>query len=736
MRVRLCLLVGLLLSPALVWSQAQIINGNRVHAGWVNYGQTTGSGTAYVLTFNPPLPGYVDGQCFLFRAHVGNTGDTTLNVSGRGAIPLRKWSSGTGVPLVAGDISAQQDVEACYDSANGPRMQVFLAGGASGTGVTDGDKGDITVSTSGTVWTIDNTAVAYAKLQNTSAPSVLLGRGSTSAGVPQEITLGTNLSMTGTVLNASGGAAFSAITGGPANTTAAMVVGSGASLSTTGTGTITATGLSTILPVSSGGHGSAPSADDQVFVSSSINTGAWQTLPDCLDTAGKHLNYNIGTNQWFCGTSTGAAAFSEMTSGENRTAAMVIGSGASLGVSGGGSITATALSSILSVSGGGTGSAPTADDQVFVSSSPSAGAWQPIPDCVDAGGKHLNYNVSTNQWTCGTSGGTVGSAAFSALTGGTNTSAAMVVGTGASLTPTGTGTITATGLSTPLVVASGGTGATTLTGLVLGNGTSAMTGVTTSAGVSGALTDETGSAGGGLLVFNQSPTLVTPTIASLVNATHTHTTAAGGGQLTDAALSAAVGVAKGGTNLTAALDDNVLVGNGTTWQSKALPNCVDTAGQHLNYDISTNLWICGTSGGAGSGHTIQDEGIARTARTNLNFVGAGVSCVDNAGANATDCTIAGGAGVSASGSPTAGQSAEWVSATAITGVAVSGTGSYAKTTNAVFTTPNLGTPSAVVLTNATSVPLAQGTGTLPSLTALPPAARAAITMVFMNMGGF
>src|SRR5262245_25974433 len=71
-----------------------------------------------------------------------------------------------------------------------------------------------------------------------------------------------------------------------------------------------------------------------------------------------------------------------------------------------------------------------------------------------------------------------------------------------------------------------------------------------SAGLAGLLSDETGSGGGGLAVFNQSPTLVTPTIGSFANATHTHTTAAGGGQLTDAALSAAVTVPKGGTGAT------------------------------------------------------------------------------------------------------------------------------------------------------------------------------------------
>jgi hypothetical protein len=73
------------------------------------------------------------------------------------------------------------------------------------TGVTDGDKGDITVSGTGATWTIDNDAVTYAKMQNVSAASKLLGRGDSGAGDPEEITLGTGLTMTGTTLSASGG---------------------------------------------------------------------------------------------------------------------------------------------------------------------------------------------------------------------------------------------------------------------------------------------------------------------------------------------------------------------------------------------------------------------------------------------------------------------------------------------------------------------------------------------------
>lgn len=58
-------------------------------------------------------------------------------------------------------------------------------------------------------------------------------------------------------------------------------------------------------------------------------------------------------------------------------------------------------------------------------------------------------------------------------------------------------------------------------------------------------------------------------------------------------------VANGGTNLSASADDNIMIGNGTTWQTKAVPTCTDTAGNHLNYDASTNTVSCGTSAPGG-----------------------------------------------------------------------------------------------------------------------------------------
>jgi len=83
--------------------------------------------------------------------------------------------------LAVGELAVRTDTAKLFTKNDGGSV-VEVSGG-----VDDGDKGDITVSSSGATWTIDADAVTYAKIQNVSATDRLLGRDSSGAGVIEEI---------------------------------------------------------------------------------------------------------------------------------------------------------------------------------------------------------------------------------------------------------------------------------------------------------------------------------------------------------------------------------------------------------------------------------------------------------------------------------------------------------------------------------------------------------------------
>jgi len=85
--------------------------------------------------------------------------------------------------------TVEKKIYFCADAT--PGLAVWKEAGGSGGGgsgePSNGDKGDVIVSASGLVWTIDAGVVTYAKIQDVSATDKLLGRSSSGAGDVEEI---------------------------------------------------------------------------------------------------------------------------------------------------------------------------------------------------------------------------------------------------------------------------------------------------------------------------------------------------------------------------------------------------------------------------------------------------------------------------------------------------------------------------------------------------------------------
>ncbi len=142
----------------------------------------------------------------------------------------------------------------------------------------------------------------------------------------------------------------------------------------------------------------------------------------------------------------------------------------------------------------------------------------------------------------------------------------------------------------------------TLTAMVADN--LSVFAATTSAQLAGIISDETGT---GAAVFGTSPTIITPTIASLANAQHDHLDAVGGGQITEAAISDLQSYyVPGGTDV-AVTDGGTGRSTSTTAYGVICAGTTATGAHQTIAGIGTSGQVL-TSNGAGALPTFQAAG--------------------------------------------------------------------------------------------------------------------------------
>src|SRR5690348_7706357 len=144
---------------------------------------TTGSTTAYTVTSNQVSTGNTDGYTLTVKFHATNDSSATL---ARDTAPAANLQLIAGTNVAGGEFLANTIHKFKYDSGS----TAWVSQGANLLGASAVSSNNIAAG-----------AVAYSKIQNETAGTIL-GNGSTSAGAPAELTIGTGLSATATSISA------------------------------------------------------------------------------------------------------------------------------------------------------------------------------------------------------------------------------------------------------------------------------------------------------------------------------------------------------------------------------------------------------------------------------------------------------------------------------------------------------------------------------------------------------
>jgi hypothetical protein len=353
-----------------------------------------------------------------------NFGDQTItltgDVTGSGTGSFAATIANNAVTFAKVQQIATDKILGRDTSGTGVVEELNVGGGVEFTGSggiqTSAFTGDVTKAAGGTAQTIATSAVTYAKIQDISAASRLLGRGAgAGAGVAQEISLGTGLSMSGTTLSstaagsvtsvdASGGTTGLTFSGGPVTTTGTLTLAGTLAVANGGTGATSAAGALTSLGAypDSNPAGYTANAGTVTNVSASgganISVATGSTTPVISQVAAT-------TTQNGYMTSAQATKLDGIAAGASVTSVGVSGGTTGLTTTGGpitssGTIT---LAGTLAVANGGTGATSAANALTNLGAYPASNP----NGYTNNAGTVTSVNVSGGSTGLTTSGGPV-----------------------------------------------------------------------------------------------------------------------------------------------------------------------------------------------------------------------------------------------------------------------------------------------------------------------------------------